>query len=479
MAGTKHGTGRVGKKRPSAPGTWKYVAGRRPFTVAGYERKDRRLDIWIRYGEHRQRLTDPIRDDSGRIDPQLEARAIALIGRAQEALKVGRLAPGKDLTEPKEPDGPVTLRQAFDAALSVGEHGIYAVQSQQWADMRTLADDICAILKGDKEVESFRSQSARALWRGIATKVAAQERRVIQNRGSTRTIPWGGHRMAVRAVDLLFRTLRHYYSERRMPPPRPPEKWMEKMDVEWVQIVGSTPVVANPRHSAGEVAKMLSGLKDADPRLALLLELAAETRLGQARRCTRKDLDLAPGKGVLGHGELEIRGLGKKRGTVIDLTEEQRKLIDRTLKKGYLSAFEDWYQMGRIKDYPLFPKGRFRDGVATVRQLTPVTRDGLRGWFQNYESKLGIPHVTGRGWYGVRRQAADLAENTVSDARALNLLTGHSDERMRRAYQDRDNPEVRRLAVTARHSIRKSVQPHQKAPAKKRKGDLVGRRKRN
>jgi hypothetical protein len=144
---------------------------------------------------------------------------------------------------------------------------------------------------------------------------------------------------------------------------------------------------------------------------------------------------------------------------------------------GYLSDFEDWYRMGKVKDYPLFPKGRFREGVATIRQLSPITRDGLRGWFQDYEAKLGIPHVPGRGWYGVRRQAADLAETAVKDMRALNLLTGHSDERMRRAYQDRDNPEVRRLAVQARQSIRKSVQPVPKAAPKKKNPVQVRKRK--
>ena len=471
MAGTKYGTGRI---KRSKPGDWKYTAGRRPYTVAGYERKDRHLDIWIRYGEHRQRLTDPIRDEDGRILPALEAEAISLIAKAQEALKQGRLARGT--VEPVQ-KGPVTLREAFDSALAVSDAGIYATESQQWADMRTLADDICGVLGADKEVETVRSDDAQKLWRGIARGVAAGKTRRIRNRGSTRTIPWGGHRMAVRAVDLLFRMLRHYYSAKMLPPPRPQVKWQEKLDSEWIQIVGTAPVVANPRHSPGDVSKFLSNLKDADPRLALVLELAAETRLGQARRCTRKDLDLSQGAGVLGYGELTIPGLGKKRGTVIDLTKEQRNLIDRTMGIGYLSDFEDWYQMGKVKDYPLFPKGRFRDGVATVRQLSPITRDGLRGWFQDYEAKLGIAHVPGRGWYGVRRQAADLAETAVKDMRALNLLTGHSDERMRRAYQDRDNPEVRRLAVQARASIRKSVQPSTGQKPKNSKRNASPKRK--
>jgi len=52
----------------------------------------RRLDIWIRYGDHRQRVCDTIRDDAARINPQFEAHAIGLIAMAQEALRVGKLA---------------------------------------------------------------------------------------------------------------------------------------------------------------------------------------------------------------------------------------------------------------------------------------------------------------------------------------------------------------------------------------------------
>ena len=473
MEGTKHGARGIAKKRGSPPGTWKYVAGRRPFTVAGYERNDRRLDIWIRFGEHRQRLTDTIRDETGRIDPQLEAQAIGLIAAAQSQLKAGQ-RPG---TNEPEPQGPVTLRRAFDAALAVGKRGLYVTESPQWADMRTLAADICEIFGADTPVESLTSEAAQDLWREIADRVAAGKTRTIKNKSTTRKIPWGGHRMAVRAVDLLFRVLKHHYSGKQTPPPRPPMKWVEKLDLEWQQLFKKSTDPATPRHSIADVAKMMSSLKKADVRLALLLELCAETRLGQARRSMRSNLDLNPGAGVLGHGVLRIQSAGKKKGTVIDLTEAQRKLVDTVMSKGYLQDFEWGFRTGRLKDYPLFPTGRFVKGVASQRQMRPVTRDGLRGWFQDYELKLGIPHVPGRGWYGVRRAASDLAENAVKDARALNLLTGHRGSEMRRGYQDQVSDEVRRLAVQARQAIRKSVQPVPKAAPKKKNPVQVRKRK--
>jgi hypothetical protein len=104
--------------------------------------------------------------------------------------------------------------------------------------------------------------------------------------------------------------------------------------------------------------------------------------------------------------------------------------------------------------------------------------DACANWFQEYEQRLGIPHVSGRGWYGVRRTASDLAEDSVKDARALNLLTGRRGSQTRRGYQDPEHDEVRRLAVEARTSIRKSVQPVPKRVPKRKKPVQVRKKQR-
>lgn len=136
--------------------------------------------------------------------------------------------------------------------------------------------------------------------------------------------------MAQRAVDLLFRVLRYHASENGRTLPQPPRKWQEELEREWGQIVGTAPIIAKPRHTQTQIALMLKGLRRADPRLALLLELAAEARLGHARRCTRKDL--APGAGILGYGVLTIPGTGKKKGTIVELTAEQRETVRHVLE---------------------------------------------------------------------------------------------------------------------------------------------------
>jgi len=44
--------------------------------------------------------------------------------------------------------------------------------------------------------------------------------------------------------------------------------------------------------------------------------------------------------------------------------------------------------------------------------------------FKKSEACAGVPHVKGRGWYGLRRVAADLAEEITTDARVKDCLGG-------------------------------------------------------
>lgn len=141
-------------------------------------------------------------------------------------------------------------------------------------------------------------------------------------------------------------------------------------------------------------------------------------------------------------------GDDKKKGTEIDLTEQQNEFIMNILTTGYLSELERCFTAGDISDYPLFPGSRLKNGVSRARQTEdslpgnrrvvapqPVSEDGLRGWFQAFEKAIGIRHVGFRGWYRVRRATADMAEDAVSDARPLNFITGHADTKTRRGYR--------------------------------------------
>jgi hypothetical protein len=73
------------------------------------------------------------------------------------------------------------------------------------------------------------------------------------------------------------------------------------------------------------------------------------------------------------------------------------------------------------------------------------------------ERLAGIEPVKGRGWYGVRRTATDLAEDVERDDRVLNSLTGHQDSATRRKfYQQRNRPEILISASNARVKLRQA-----------------------
>src|SRR5687768_1179809 len=78
--------------------------------------------------------------------------------------------------------------------------------------------------------------------------------------------------------------------------------------------------------------------------------------------------------------------------------------------------------------------------------------------FHEFERLAGIHPTLGRGWYGVRRTATDLAEDIEKDQRVLNSLSGHSDSAIRRSvYQEKNRPEVLAQAAVTREELRKSA----------------------
>ena len=72
-------------------------------------------------------------------------------------------------------------------------------------------------------------------------------------------------------------------------------------------------------------------------------------------------------------------------------------------------------------------------------------------------------HVDGRGWYGLRRIAADLAESATTDDRVKDRLGGwqHSETR-KQIYQDRQTDELRTEAAKVRRELRLGAKPEAK-----------------
>ncbi|HEX6159203.1 MAG TPA: hypothetical protein VF111_03490, partial [Thermoanaerobaculia bacterium] len=217
----------------------------------------------------------------------------------------------------------------------------------------------------------------------------------------------------------------------------PKPRWKVKLREEWRAITGCRVEVKRPRHDVDEVAAIFAALPKADPRLRLLVELAAELRAGQAAKAKRSDLILEP-LGGFGLGRFVVNGAGKKHGEVVDLHPELRALVDEVLSTGYLAEAEAAYQRGKIPDYFLFPTGRLQRGVVPLCRATkaPLSVWTLRTLFLTLERIAGVEHKPGRAFYGLRRQATDLAPEFEQDARVLNRISGHADSATReRIYQ--------------------------------------------
>ena len=84
-----------------------------------------------------------------------------------------------------------------------------------------------------------------------------------------------------------------------------------------------------------------------------------------------------------------------------------------------------------------------------------MSRDGARRAFQALEKIAGVPHVPGRGWYGLRRIATDLAETATTDDRVRDRLGSWQDSETRKQiYQDRMTQQLRAEAASVRREIR-------------------------
>jgi hypothetical protein len=101
-----------------------------------------------------------------------------------------------------------------------------------------------------------------------------------------------------------------------------------------------------------------------------------------------------------------------------------------------------------------------KEGRALVERCAsqPLGPTAIRDMFRVLEVEAGVEHQQGRSFYGLRRQATDLAPEFEQDARVLNRLTGHLDSATReRVYQDPQNERVRARAGETRRRMRQHL----------------------
>lgn len=414
---------------------WKYRIGR----VSASERGDRGGAIWARVrnkitGKYdRTPLYGPIRDASGEIVPALENAA-----RAAAVERDRHLAANE---EPVLPGAKLTLKRAVRMVLDP-KHGKYVGSNDWQGDVKRHLERAVEIL-GDIPVESIKHAHYRALWRRMAE---------MHVQDSTRN--------GVRATEMVCGSLRTAMSwlaqEEHVEPNTalPAKGWKGQLHAEWEKITGKP--IAPPkklRYTKEEAARLWKHLPQADARIRLATEIGAELRLGQVVERTRRS-DVAPHGG---HeiGKVQVHGAGKKFGELVILTDDQRAAIVEAVTTGYLADLEEAYQSRKIDDYILITGGYLAGGRAQVKNaMKALSKRVVRKFWRELEAKARVPHIDGRGWYGLRRRGADDAEDVESDARVLNRMGGWKNSQTRSRYQEEGRTELSEKAANVRGKIR-------------------------
>jgi hypothetical protein len=468
---------------------WTYSYGVKPYIVFAFERPERANQVWIRWtnlskpdlrrpGEHKrevQTLGVIVRDQEGRLDPRLVRSAEVAVQQFQARLVTGTAPPAPPIAAAEEPASArpkpdtLTLREGFALALDP-DRGKYATTDTRHYDQIVKYEERLfggrpgrrPLISPDLPWRALELRDIRVLWRAMADAYVRTEGKEF------------GVRAAEMMIDSLFSVAAWLREESRIPSDaaRPPENWRRRLKEEWELRTGERQTRPyRPRHTEEEFRRIFVALDDArvDPRIRLAIELAAECRTGQVLRCTRRmltvsdvastDYENVPAGSL---GQVVIPGAGKKHGEIVVLTPEQRRAVDDALG-GYLAKYEAAWLTKEIEDYFLFPGSRMRmldesgrRGVRRVRAgAKPLSRDGARQLFKDLEAIAEVDHIRGRGWYGLRRQAADMAETATTDDRVKDRLGGWQDSETRKSiYQDRETDALRAQAASVRRQLR-------------------------
>jgi hypothetical protein len=241
-------------------------------------------------------------------------------------------------------------------------------------------------------------------------------------------------------------------------------KWKDDLRAFRRGVTGSKrdPVPFQPRFTVEQMGKIIKAAPFVDPRIAILIYVTAELRLGQTSRAMRSDLKLEKAE----FGELHVYGAGHKGGEVVELTKGMRIVVDAYLS-GFLGPLEEQYREAG-KDYPLFPAGRIfgrKHGAdhrlgKKMRADQHVSRQWVVKAFHAVREKAGIPYIKGLGAYGLRRTPVDVALDEEIGEQGLKALGGWSSTAVPKGiYAEKENRIGRRKARDFKAKLRGEDNP--------------------
>jgi integrase len=426
---------------------WSASVGFLPHKVMVYENAERGGVLYLRWRERNEKGEPNWRKESlhrplprikvrgvAKPDPEVEAWA-----RERAAEKYAQLVKGVSASE-RGVVHALTIAEGVRRLLAP-ETGKYPSDTPHRREVARELAHVVRCLGGDTRWELVRRQELRRLWR--------YRIRQLRAKGDV------GHRGAEVTVQRLLAAAQWLRDEEIIASGAcvAPKHWKALLLEDWQSIAGpeASHEPKRPRHSLDEMRRILVAAEQVDPRFALALQLGAELRLGQVLRARRSDLDLA-------HETLTIRGRKNKRGVVEKLTKGQMHFVEHALSEGYLRDLEK-----HAPDYPLFPAGQMPGGrsgaaVATVKRhasAKPIDRSVLDDWWQEAEALAEVPHIEGRGPYGVRRRAVDEVKRMKGSREALKEIGGWTDSQTPDSiYADTEQDAARTEAMELRAKIR-------------------------
>lgn len=446
--------------KPFSP--WSQEVGFLPHKVTVYENMEKDGTLYLRWRGRdglgrpqwkKRSLRRPLRTDRGKVIGETQQWAMDQAAK-QYALLVGGIP-----TDEREVVHQLTLAEGIARALKP-DTGMYPSESAHRKEVVREMERAVKCLGPETRWDSIKRADLRRLWRW-----RIQDLRADRNEGL---------RGAEVTIQRLLAVAGWLRNEELIPSGAcvAPTNWKALLLEDWQSIAGvDRPVEPlRPRHSLEEMRKLFTVFGQVDPRFELLMAIGAELRLGQVVRGRRSDLDLE-------HRTFTVRGRKQKRGTVVELTGGQMAAVERALhpEYGYLRELE-----ANLADYPLFMGGVLLGGVvhrrgipskakfdswrpplhpfypaARAKQLQPLDRSVIRRWFRAAEDRAEIPHIPGRGPYGLRRRAVDELKRLGVSRDAMKEAGGWSDMQMPdRVYADQVQEHARKEAAVARAKVR-------------------------
>lgn len=441
---------------------WEQSVGFMPHKVTVYENMEKGGTLYLKWRGRdaegrpqwrKESLRRGLRTERGKIVAETQQWALD-----QAAKKYAKLVGGIP-TDDRELVHQVTLAEGIKRALDLTT-GMYPADNLHRREVVRELERAVKVLGADTRWESVKRADLRRLWRWRINQLRAEQ-----------SIGLRGAEVTVQRLLAVAAWLR---DEEIIPSGAcvAPKNWKELLVEDWQSIAGADAPIepSRPRHSLEEMRKLFTVFGQVDPRFELLMALGAELRLGQVVRGRRSDLDLE-------HRTFTVRGRKHKRGTVVELTAGQMAAVERALhpEYGYLRELE-----ANVADYPLFMGGTLLGGrvhrrgtpsaarfaswrppvhayfpAERAKDLQPLDRSVIRRWFKDAEGRAKIPHIPGRGPYGLRRRSVDELKKLGVSREALQEAGGWADTQVPdRIYADKEQEHARKEAAEARAKVR-------------------------